>query len=174
VLAVGFQGLLFGTRLLLTLAGESAFVRHDVAAGAAQSLRTLALDAWATPPPALRSGVVTFSRSGFVDGGPAWWAAAGLLATWWVIAARGAWRQRRDPLVQGCAAGLTIQVALAAGYGDEPFLFSALLIPLTAALVIAGGASARDRRRVAVVCWLLVPALAAVNLVHLADAGRLL
>ena len=63
---------------------------------------------------------------------------------------------------------------LAAAYGDEPFLFSALVVPLNLALVIAGGGSARRRRRVAALCWVLVAALAAINVVHLADAGRLL
>jgi hypothetical protein len=75
--------------------------------------------------------------------------------------------------VQGCAAGLLVQVVLAASYGDEPFLFSALLVPLAVAAAIpADGVAAR--RRVAAACWVLVPVLAAVNLVHLADAGRLL
>jgi hypothetical protein len=172
--ALAVQRLLFGTRLLLTVSGEGAFVRHDLVAGAAQSLRTLLVDVWATPPPSLRSGVVTFSRSGLLDGGPGWWAPAAIVAAWWVVTVRAAWRQRRDPLVQGCLAGLVLQVALALAYGDEPFLFSALLVPLAVTLVIAGGGPAPHRRRVAVLCWALVPALAAVNLVHLADAGRLL
>jgi hypothetical protein len=172
--ALAVQRLVFGTRLLFTLSGEGAFVRHDVVAGAAQSLRTLLVDVWATPPPAVRSGVVTFSRSGLLDGGPAWWAAGALVAVWWVVVVRAAWRQHRDPLVWGCAAGLVAQVVLAAGYGDEPFLFSALLVPLGIAAAIAGGGSAAARRRVAAVSWALVPVLGAVNLVHLADAGRLL
>jgi hypothetical protein len=173
VAAVAIQRLAFGTRLLLTVSGEGEFVRHDVVAGAAQSLRTLLLDVWATPPPELRSGVVTFSRSGLLDGGPGWWAAAALVAAWWVVVVRAAWRNRRDPLVQGCVVGLVVQVVLAAGYGDEPFLFSALLVPLAAALVVGAG-SARRRRRAAALCWALVPVLAAINLVHVADAGRLL
>jgi hypothetical protein len=118
--------------------------------------------------------VVTFSRSGLLDGGPAWWAAAALVAVWWVLLVRAAWRRRRDPLVQGCVAGLVVQVVLAAGYGDEPFLFGALLVPLTLAGVIAAGGAASARRRMASICCLLVPVLAALNLVHLADAGRLI
>jgi hypothetical protein len=172
--ALAVQRLLFGTQLLLTVSGEGAFIRHDIGAGVSQSLRTLLLDVWATPPPTLRSGVVTFSRSGLLDGGPAWWAAAAVVVAWWVVVVRAAWRRRRDPLVQGCAAGLVVQVVLAAGYGDEPFLFGALLVPLGVALAVAGGGSARQRSRAAALGWVLVPVLAAVNLVHLADAGRLL
>jgi hypothetical protein len=173
VAALVVQRVVFGTRLLFTVSGEGAFVRHDLVSGAAQSVRTLLVDVWATPPPVLHSGVVTFSRSGMVDGGPAWWVAAALVAGWWVVVVGAVWSRRRDPLVQGCAAGLLVQVVLAASYGDEPFLFSALLVPLAVAAAIpADGVAAR--RRVAAACWVLVPVLAAVNLVHLADAGRLL
>jgi membrane-associated HD superfamily phosphohydrolase len=96
-----------------------------------------------------------------------------LLFVLWGMATRSAWPRRGDLVVMSCAAAVIVQVLLASVYGDEPFLYSAPLVPMVAALVVAS-AGPSTRRQIAALCWLLVPVLVVLNLQHLHDAAGLI
>lgn len=169
---VAVQFAVFGTRITLTVAGESAFVRDDPVAGALDSLRTLLVSAWAVPgPERAGAGVITVDGAAWT---PALLLVAVALAAWWALIAVGVWDRRHDALVPVLLVAIAVHVIGFSFYGDEAFLYAAPLVALVAGLVVVAAASERVRRPLIGLCWALVPVLLVVNVGALAEAGRLL
>jgi hypothetical protein len=167
------QRVVFGTTIDFSLSGESQFVHSDVGRRFLLSVRTVLVDAWATPGPSFHGGVVTFSQHGWWSGGPLRLVAVILLAALWAVTASTVWRRRTNLVIVSCAAAVVVQVLLSSVYGDEPFLYAAPLVPMMVA-IIAASSTPTTRRWVSGLCWLLVPVLVVLNLQHVHDAATLI
>lgn len=169
---VAVQFAVLGTRITLTAAGESAFLRDDPLAGAGDSLRTLVASAWAAPGPRRApSGVVTLDGAAW---SPMLVIVAVVLVGFWGLVAAGVWSRRTDTLVPVLLVAIVVHVVGFALYGDEAFLYAAPLVALVMGLVVVAAGDGRVRRPLVAACWALVPVLLVVNVSALVDAGRLL
>lgn len=137
------QRIVAGTHFGVTVDGETQFSRGGSWQAVGRSVRTLVRDVWVLPRWSVRHGVATIRDAGWAGG--AGEAAGGLvgaigLAVGCAVtcaAAAGAVIGRRDRVVQTALVVLIADVALAAVYGDEPFLFAALLLAPLAVLLVA-------------------------------------